>query len=253
MLRKLNYTGRKRIALSDVSIALEPLGPGRHAFTAELRLDRYRLPKRARVFIEAWKHANRMRFDFGTIGIPVHPPARELELTEFAGTNNMLFRVKVVDFETELGKLLAEADQIRPQLADETGAERESLLHVRKDDLGQRLWRSEIPDGDSELMPCVIINTKLDKAGFTRSLEFRALVLPAVFEQVLLRLPLPADCENGTWGVRWWTFLSRLGCGFPSGEDDRADWIEDAVERFCSRNDLMKAYLGQHGGDSIPE
>jgi hypothetical protein len=253
MLRKLNYTGRKRIALSDVTISLDPLGPGRHAFIADLRLERYRLPRRARIFVEAWKHANRMRFDFGTVGIPVHPPAHELELTEFAGTNNMLFRVKVVDFETELGKLLAEADQIRPRLAEETGAEREALLHVRKDDLGQRLWRSEIPDADSEIMPCIIVNTKLDKADFTRSAEFRALVLPAVFEQVLMRLPLPAETESGTWAMRWWTFLIRLGCGSPASEDERPDWMEDALDRFCERNNLIKAYLGQHAGDSFSE
>src|SRR5688572_27698184 len=140
MLRKLNYTGRRRIAQSDVAITLDALGPGRHAFTADLRLSGYKLPKRARILVEAYKNVNRMRFDFGTIGAPSHPPAWQLELTEFAGTNNMLFRVKVVDFESDLGKLLAEADQVRPQLADETGAEREALLHVRKDDLGERLW-----------------------------------------------------------------------------------------------------------------
>ena len=187
MLRKLDYTGRRRIARTDISITLDPLGPGRHAFSANLQLASYRLPKRARIFIEAYKNVNRMRFDFGTVGVPIHPPYWQLELTEFAGTNNMLFRVKVVDFESELGKLLAETDQIRPELSDETGADREALLHVRRDDLGERLWRVDIQDADSELMPCIVVNSKLDKASFTQSAEFRALVLPAVVEQSMTR------------------------------------------------------------------
>lgn len=252
MLRKLNYTGRRRIAQTDVSITLDALGPGRHAFTADLRLAAYKLPKRARILVEAYKNVNRMRFDFGTIGAPAHPPAWQLELTEFAGTNNMLFRVKVVDFESDLGKLLAEADQIRPQLADETGAEREALLHVRKDDLGERLWRAEIQDGDSELMPCVVINARLEKASFTQSAEFRALVLPAVIEQVLHALPLPGECEPETWAARWWSFLGRLGAGTPESNETRAEWIDDAVDRFCRKNRLMKSYL-EHGNDTLTE
>jgi hypothetical protein len=57
--RKLNYTGRKRIAPSDVDIELSPLGPGRHAFTTKLDLSRYRLPKRARTFLS--KHTGTRR------------------------------------------------------------------------------------------------------------------------------------------------------------------------------------------------
>ena len=252
MLRKLNYTGRRRIEHTDVSVTLDPLGPGRHSFSADLRLASYKLPKRARIFVEAYKNVNRMRFDFGTIGAPSHPPAWQLELTEFAGTNNMLFRVKVVDFDAELGKLLAEADQIRPRLADDTGAEREPLLHVRKDDLGERLWRVEIQDGDSELMPCVVINAKLEKASFTQSSEFRALVLPSVIEQVLHALPLPGECEPETWAARWWSFLGRLGAGIPESNETRAEWIDDAVDRFCRKNRLMKSYL-EHGDGSSTE
>ena len=246
MLRKLNYTGRRRIARTDVTITLDPLGPGRHTFSADLRLANYRLPKRARILVEAYKNVNRMRFDFGTVGAPSHPAAWQLELTEFAGTNNMLFRVKVVDFESELGKLLAEADQIRPQLADEAGSERESLLDVRKEDLGERLWRVQIEDGDSELMPCIVIHSKLDKASFTQSVEFRALVLPAVMEQVLQSLPLPGDCEAETWAARWWSFLGRLGAGIPESNEARAEWIDEAVDLFCRKNNLMKSYL-EHG------
>jgi hypothetical protein len=246
MVRKLNYTGRRRIARTDVTITLDPLGPGRHAFSADLRLGNYRLPRRARILVEAYKNVNRMRFDFGTVGAPSHPPAWQLELTEFAGSNNMLFRVKVVDFESELGKLLAEADQIRPQLADETGAERESLLDVRKEDLGERLWRVQIEDSDSELMPCIVIHSKLDKASFTQSVEFRALVLPAVMEQVLHSLPLPGDCEAETWAARWWSFLGKLGAGIPDSNETRAEWVDEAVDHFCRKNGLMKSYL-EHG------
>jgi hypothetical protein len=245
--RKLNYTGRKRIAPSDVDIELSPLGPGRHAFTTKLDLSRYRLPKRAHIFVEAYRHAARMRFEFGTVGLFVHPPAHVLELTEFAGGDNMLFRVKVVDFESELGKLLAEAGGLRARLPGDSGADREALLHVRRADLGERLWRLELGAEDSEAMPCLVVHSKLDKASFTASAEFRALVLPAVVERVLATLPMPGDCEPDSWADRWWTFLHRLGAGTPSADDDREEWIEDAVNLFCRQNQLMKAYTAGYG------
>jgi hypothetical protein len=251
--RKLNYTGRKRIAPADVDIELAPLGPGRHSFTAKLDLARYRLPRRAHIFIEAYRHAARMRFEFGSVGFFIHPPGHALELTEFAGSDNMLFRVKVVDFESELGKLLAEVGSLRPGLPTESGAERESLLHVRRADLGERLWRLELAAEDSEAMPCIVVHSRLDKACFTNSAEFRALVLPAVVERVLTRLPLPGDCEPDSWADRWWTFLHRLGAGTPAADDDREEWIDDAVNLFCLRNNLMKAYVSSHGDSSGAE
>jgi hypothetical protein len=251
--RKLNYTGRKRITPADVDIELSPLGPGRHAFVAKLDLGRYRLPRRAHIFVEAYRHAARMRFEFGTVGLFIHPPAHALELTEFAGGDNMLFRVKVVDFESELGKLLAEVSGVRARLPGETGAEREALLHVRRADLGERLWRLELGEEDSEVMPCIVIHSRLDKASFTNSVEFRALVLPSVVERILTRLPVPSDCEPDTWSERWWTFLHRLGAGTPSADDDREEWIEDAVNLFCRQNNLMKAYVASHGDNSGAE
>jgi hypothetical protein len=253
MQRKLNYTGRKRIAPADVDIELAPLGPGRHSFTAKLDIARYRLPRRAHIFIEAYRHAARMRFEFCTVGLFIHPPGHALELTEFAGGDNMLFRVKVVDFESELGKLLAEAGGLRPRLPGESGAEQESLLHVRRADLGERLWRLEIAAEDGETMPCIVVHSRLEKASFTNSTEFRALVLPAVVERILARLPLPAECETDSWADRWWTFLHRLGTGTPAADDDREDWIEDAVNLFCRQNNLMKAYVATHGDRSRTE
>lgn len=194
-----------------------------------------------------------MRFEFGTVGLFVHPPAHALELTEFAGGENMLFRVKIVDYESELGKLLAESGGLRARLPGESGAEREALLHVRRADLGERLWRLEILSEDSEAMPCVVVHSRLDKASFTSSAEFRALVLPAVVERVLARLPLPGDCELESWADRWWTFLHRLGAGTPAADDDREEWIEDAVNLFCRQNNLMKAYVASHGDGSRSE
>ena len=253
MQRKLNYTGRKRITPADVEIELAPLGPGRHSFTAKLDLARYRLPRRAHVFIEAYRHAARMRFEFGTVGLFIHPPAHTLELIEFAGGDNMLFRVKVVDFESELGKLLAEVSGLRPRLPGESGMERESLLHIRRADLGERLWQLDVPSDDSEAMPCIVVHSRLDKASFTNSPEFRALVLPSVVERVLSRLPLPGECEPDSWADRWWTFLHRLGAGTPAADEDREEWIEDAVNLFCRQNQLMKAYVASHGDSSSSE
>ncbi len=52
MIRKLNYTGRKKIPLSKVSFRLIPEING-HFFDATLKLGRLDLPPDADVFVEA--------------------------------------------------------------------------------------------------------------------------------------------------------------------------------------------------------
>ena len=52
--------------------------------------------------------------------------------------------------------------------------------------------------------------------------------------------------------ARWWSFLGRLGAGTPESTETRAEWIDDAVDRFCRKNRLMKSYL-EHGNDTLTE
>ena len=67
MIRKFNYTGRKKIKRSNVSIDLLRDGNQHRVFNLNLDLDDLELPSNAHVYIEAYHRSGYQRFDFGTV------------------------------------------------------------------------------------------------------------------------------------------------------------------------------------------
>jgi hypothetical protein len=116
MIRRLNYTGRRKIPRESVRISLYRNGSVGE-FDAFIRTDGLELPLSARVFVEAYHKSDWMRFDFGAVGEPVIPQDRKL--TKFYDGARILFRVKVVSTDGETGKILAEVDRLTPLSADD--------------------------------------------------------------------------------------------------------------------------------------
>ena len=81
-VRTLNYTNRKRIRREDARIAIREEN-GVNFFDASLSLGDYGLPGEARVFVEAYRQTQYMRFDFGHVGAMRVPEARILCDFEF--------------------------------------------------------------------------------------------------------------------------------------------------------------------------
>src|SRR5476651_1773831 len=93
MKRSLNFTGRKRIAQSDVVVAITGKD-GNAAFDATLALAKYKFPDNARVYVEAYRQMDWMRFDFGSAA-SIRPPD-DRRLTRFESAEGVLFRIRVV-------------------------------------------------------------------------------------------------------------------------------------------------------------
>ena len=113
MIRKFNYTGRKRIARSRVSIEIVPGTNGSASFEASIDLTGVNLPKSANVFVEAYRRSFFKRFSFGTVSQIRSPQDRslgDLDPKSFA-----MFRIKVVE-PTGKGRILGVADKIIPRL-----------------------------------------------------------------------------------------------------------------------------------------
>jgi hypothetical protein len=245
-IRSFNYTGRRRIRREEVSLQLGKLEDGTLTFDADLRLDEHhQLPDSAAVHIEAYRasSASWMRFGFGTVGIREAPPDRRL--TEFDGPDGILFRVKVT--ETRHGLILAEADSLRPRGTDEKQA-RDSLLPVQSSkSLEDRIWRLDFENG-----PVLLVNSALgDWREVVRDRCFLALVMPAVLEEILVRVlyvdndGLDEDANND-WRTRWLKFARGLpGVGeLPDiGDRDSVDmWIETVVGVFCRKQGVRTRY-----------
>ena len=80
-------------------------------FDATLDLAKYKFPDNARVYVEAYRQMEWMRFDFGSVA-SVRPPA-DRQLSRFESPEGVLFRIRVVSPDgTPSGRLVAEADRI---------------------------------------------------------------------------------------------------------------------------------------------
>jgi hypothetical protein len=250
-VRRVNSTGRKRIAREDVQFFLRPDSDGVLAFDALLDLNTYKLPADAKVFVEAYRQTTFMRFPHGTVSEPKAPDYAVRRLTEFATADGVLFRVKVTSTDEPSGVLLAEADRIPASDDEEQPDRRVPLLPPAPEDLGQEVWRVSF-NGDAG--PMLLINRNVgDWKEVASSALFRSLVYPAAMGIVLSHIAREGDItleDSSDWRSRWLKFTSSLpGVGEPPiGKNPQdeweewRDWIEDAVGSFARTHGMLSQY-----------
>lgn len=260
MPRRLNYTNRKKIRREDVSIQVRRDGVAL-SFDADLKLAGYGFEREQpspQVFLEAYRGASTVwkRFDFGRYETARPPEDRSLD--EFGIPEGILFRVKISSTApTNPGRLLGEADGIRPRLPDEQDGYRQPIIeHVPADDIGEELWRLDF----SGSRPIVKINNRLPIGvdQFLVDPVYRAVFAPAVMRQVLTRaLILDRDSfdeeDDTSWQVRWMRFASSLPGvqRAPNAEEEDGRlanlaeierWIDSAVEAFVAASGLFRSF-----------
>lgn len=242
MMRRLNYTGRRRIPRAKVTVRLVPAAGGVWAFDADYDLAEFGFPPTSRVYVEAYNATSYMRFAFGTVA-KREPPA-DLRLAEITPSPLPKFRIKVVD--DRQGLLLAVADKLVPLRPEEDETRKQPLLPVEFTDLGERVWRLHVTD-----WPVLELNRRIADVGeAARSADsFLALVYPEVVRQILHAVLFDEDQADPDFDASDWTSLwLRYACALPGvepppqgiGEDAaarKAQWIEQAVEAFCRARD----------------
>lgn len=174
-----------------------------------------------------------MRFDFGTVGNPTAPA--DTTLSQLDRTESFLFRVKVVDESGNVGRILADANGIRPKEATDDGVNRKSLFPVEWVDLGERIWKVAF---DKDAGPVLQLTTKVQELPERRKNDplLQGVIYPEAFRQVLILL-LEGDGidEEAQWVRNWYEFVLNLS-GVDLSEDiadeDQEQLIEDAVQAF---------------------
>jgi hypothetical protein len=194
------------------------------------------LDKDARVYVEPYVVSSSMRFDYGTVSNPKVPS--DTTLSDLDRDGSLLFRIKVVDESGQVGQILADANGIRPNDAQDDGTSRKSLFPVQWKDLGERIWRVEYNrDSGPELQ----LTTKI--SDLPNRLKHDALlqgtIYPHAFREVLLILVKeePDFDEDEEWVKNWYKFVFKLtgtDLYVPTfGDDEKESFIEDAVNRFA--------------------
>ena len=241
LVRRFNYTNRRRIERSDVHIRLRER-EGIREFEAAFQLDRYDLDPDARLFVEAYHRSTYQRFDFGTVG-DIHPP-HDRCLDRIASTRP-LFRVKAVVQDGALARIVAVAERLVPLDAELDDQEGEPLLPVEFRDLGHHIWELEL-DGD---WPTLILNQSIEgiREAARSSAAFLTLVYPEicrrVLEHALAENAFDPDSGEDDWGTLWLRFGRELaGTPEDDGEAERKDWVARAVEEFAKRKDVPRHF-----------
>jgi len=244
-IRRLNYTGRKRLHTKHARITVRDTPEGVGSFDADLDLSSYDLPLDALVFVEAYRPTSWMRFGFGTVGSISAPTERCL--SEFDNSEAILFRVRVTSASGRSGLLLAEADRIRAAQPEKAEDKRIPLLWVdSSSDLGEQVFRVDFSD-----RTFLLVNSRVgDRRALVRQPAFLSLVLPAVFREVLARVLYIEKCYHTDdpeyWGSQWLRYATLLpGVGQPPGEEDKDGfdlWIDEAVAAFCRHHRVMEHF-----------
>ena len=230
MIRRFNYTERKRIEQEHITIELEEKDTDDIAtFNARLDFEGLGLPPDAEVTIEAYGGRAVVRFPWGKVGA-LRPPLnrRLVNMPSYPA-----FRVKVVASDGS-GVLLAMANHIRPYRAEHHGA----LVWLEQKDLGKEVWRLDF-DGN----PTLLVNSNIN--GIGKAIEdsaFRGLVIPEVLRAILVRAlvidEVDAEDEGGYWGEFLGFVRSFYHDRLELQESDSAEnsarmaWIDRAVDAF---------------------
>jgi len=252
VLRKLNFTGRKRIPRSRLSIEIYE-SDGDRRFEADLRLEGLGLPPKAVVFVEAYHRSFYKRFKYGVVE-KINPP-EDRSLGELP-VARPLFRVKVVKRTGGLGRIVASADRIIPRLRefDEEGCD--ILLPVEFQEMGERLWRLSM----EEDMPRLYLNSTCRglREAARSSVEFLALVYPEVLRRIFTYILREHDQrwdDPEDWPGKWVLYAQRvLGRPAPEPEMDpseKDEWIEQTVEAFCRKHKVRERFQERLGAEDF--
>jgi hypothetical protein len=249
-IRRFNYTERKKVDRSDVTISVQRRDGSLH-FDARFDLSGYQLDEDGEVIVEAIKGLERLRFPWGTVSRPT--PAVSRELRGFSSDDGLSFRLIVCRgvSRPDAGMILAEACNVRPELAIGDSAGGRSLLPVLVEpSLGQQLWRIQhLPSG-----PILQINAELGGKGWCATPEFRSAVLPSCVREVLVYILLvdmpewPAmRPDEQSWQSLWLWFVCELP-GVPAIPENRdsyenvLEWLDAATGAFARHIEAMQRW-----------
>ena len=246
MIRRLNSTGRKKLSRDIASISLVYDEKGELYFSGSVVLDEADLPGDAQVYVEAYYRNSYMRFPWGKVSELSSVKRKRFDLTDIQ-SEYVYFRVKVVDLDGDVGKLLAQADRIQPRLPAETEKSRSSLLGVHFADLGDIIWDLDLDDVG--VLPHLDVNDFDDKYPIRdyvgHNASFVGLVFPEVLERIVRHIydDPPESEDEDSWKYKWMAFVNRLPgiTNVPDldsavGPDD--EWYRNLRQQFSKKLNL---------------
>jgi hypothetical protein len=238
MKKRINFTGRKKLASEYIDIRINRQEGQRYAsFVATFHPDLTKgLDKDAKVYVEPYAVSSSMRFDFGTVSNPIKPA--DTTLSQLDRDDAFLFRVKVVDESGNVGRILADANGIRPQDADDDGTAKKALFPVHFVDLGELIWRVEYDQSNG---PVLQVTTKI--SDLPNLLKNDPIIQGSIYPQALrevLQILMDENAafvDDADWVKNWREFVLKLtGVDLEDDQvdgDDPETFVENTVRQYA--------------------
>jgi hypothetical protein len=240
MIRRYNYTGRKK--LFEIRIN-EWTKKGAKYFEVVCDLRNSGFPDDAKIFVEPYFKSSFLRFDFGTIA-RFQPPANP-EISDLPTTDQLKYRIKIVDENSKHGLILGTAD-IRGVSIDNPHSGKQSILPVDFVELGNRIWTLEFRAD----RPVLAVNSLLtDIREKVKHGDFFTLVYPEVIKLIALKL----ETEDGFydeglsgWQAEWMRYFNEVlrhtQLPFQGDEKSVEDWANDISDAFARKYQVIDHY-----------
>lgn len=258
MIKRVNFTGRRKIPRDRVYIEVYDGNP--RPFAATIDLDRIQLLPHAAVFLEATCAGSPaiQRYRFGEVG---HIRPKDDCLLTGLEAENVFFTLKIVDHTDRFGRLVGIADSIRPQRGGkQTSAGKRGILGIEPKDLGQRVWELDFEG------PQVILYVNSNVPGMMEQVRdpvFYAAAYPEVVRQVLQEAideDVDIEEDEDRWPHLWLRFgksthpAKQMPPKRDDPKDERSSWVAEVVKAFCDAHKFADAYrtavLTSNGGES---
>ena len=256
MIKRVNFTGRKRIPRDRISIEVFDGEP--RTFDASIDVSDLGFLGDAEVVIEATCAGSSLvkRFEFGTVENHSIPPDRELSLLT---GKNIIFGVKVIDRTKKIGSILGICKNANPvSKGKQTASGRQGILPVELAPLGDELWKIEFKEHNTFLLINEDIPELRERMRYDPS--FKPLILPEIIRKILNRaIEENVDIEEEEDDDRWPIIWLRFGQGLHSDQSHppftndarevRDEWIDDVVVAFCREHSLKQCYLSAQSAE----
>ncbi|MEO0111709.1 MAG: hypothetical protein ABIK77_05125 [candidate division WOR-3 bacterium] len=238
MIRKINFTGRQRIEQKYFSITKKDEKTFEISFNNfEEFKNEYNISGNNKIYVEVYnRYSELVQFEF-------NPPSQRIRVENLTDTDTIKFRIIVVD---EKNKIIASAEKIKPFI----GEERQGILDVKFEDLGNRIWKLEF-DGGEEGGPLLYINKKIPQNLAKSDPSFIIYVYPFVLKDILYYICFHDDFNiedpKEEWHKEWIEFIKFIDIElieegkkyFQSKSDEnkeeKLNWIEKIVDKFCEK------------------
>lgn len=257
MIRRFNYTGRKKIDRDKIKIQLNKNEGLYTSFDAQINLEDYNFPGNTAIYVEARDKSSYMRFPFGSISTQTVPDNRILSEIQ---SELVSFRIKLVDESNKHGLILASSEisvSMEPEPEDKSKMFILPLVHA---DLEDQIWKIDFRE-----KPHLMVNKKIDLIDeFVDTPYFLGLVFPAVVRLILIQILIVDSHEYDEsgfedWQDLWIRFVNNLP-GIQNRYDpeefdtmeEKIYWIEEVVvPAFCTAYNTLKKVVEVFNGDEI--